>query len=117
MTEFIITQPVATGATTTGALDGFRSECSCGLAIQSSLRTMVEADIREHGRWHEARGDEYAIARRRRAADVVMRRVESEGEYHVICFQHGIVARVQWPAEGEAIGRAHRAVDVSVYGA
>ena len=39
---------VAVGPSGPGALDGFESRCSCGLVIRSSLRTIVEADLREH---------------------------------------------------------------------
>ena len=35
-----------------GALAGFESRCTCGLVIRSSLRSIAEADVREHVAWH-----------------------------------------------------------------
>lgn len=39
-----------------GALAGFESTCSCGLVMRSSLRTIIEQDVREHAAWHAKRG-------------------------------------------------------------
>ena len=39
-----------------GDLDGFRATCTCGLVMQSSLRTMIEADVASHVAWHAKRG-------------------------------------------------------------
>ncbi len=39
-----------------GRLDGFRCECSCGLEMRSSLRTMLLVDICQHLAWHAKRG-------------------------------------------------------------
>lgn len=42
-------------ASAAGALAGFESRCDCGLVIRSSLRSIIEADVREHLAWHAGR--------------------------------------------------------------
>jgi hypothetical protein len=38
-----------------GALSGFEAVCSsCGMALRSSLRTLIVSDIAAHQRWHES---------------------------------------------------------------
>lgn len=62
-----LTAIAAVPASGPGALAGFESRCSCGLVIRSSLRTIVEADVREHVAYFAKReAARKAPARRRR---------------------------------------------------
>jgi hypothetical protein len=38
----------AIAASSTGALAGFESRCSCGLVMRNTIRVNVELDAREH---------------------------------------------------------------------
>jgi hypothetical protein len=62
------TAVIAVAPSGPGALAGFESRCPCGLVIRSSLRTIAEADVREHVAWfagQPVRG----ITRRRSVSD------------------------------------------------
>ena len=45
----------AHGAEASGRLAGFTSVCSCGLDMSNTVRTNVEADVREHLAYWETR--------------------------------------------------------------
>lgn len=52
MQNYTLTPVVAVSASEKGALPGFKSVCSCGLVMKSSLRTLLEADRVAHLAYH-----------------------------------------------------------------
>jgi hypothetical protein len=52
MTSYSLSPIVARKATERGALDGFQCECSCGLTLRSSLRTILVQDALDHAAYH-----------------------------------------------------------------
>ena len=55
MSDFQITAPEAFEASTTGALAGFESRCSCGLVMRNAFRVSLGLDVRQHVAYHEAK--------------------------------------------------------------
>jgi hypothetical protein len=47
------TPVAAIAASESGALAGFESRCSCGLAMRNTIRTNVELDVAEHLRYFD----------------------------------------------------------------
>lgn len=67
MPLYTLSPIVAVEASGPGALAGFESRCSCGLVLRSSLRTILEADRREHGAYHARKAGERAAELERNA--------------------------------------------------
>lgn len=53
---FTLTPLAPVPASREGALSGYETHCSCGLAIRSSLRTIAEADAVAHLDYHARKG-------------------------------------------------------------